>query len=423
MTRWKPATPGIGRSTGGPSIGTRMAGELLTITFGTLLCTAAAGADVAASAGDCFSWSSETRAHALRESLLQFGQVRGAVIRKRREVALRDLEVVQHDAARGLVHPRAGCGEDDAETLARGPFGQDRHRAAEIDPVVGPAAHLRLIDEDSRAGQLDFARPGRSRCGCRRGRTRRRRRSRGMGRQHANGEGYQERMAHDSSIHGVNFHREVMETNIFAAGRLRPGRRSECPTPFVCAGRCCSPIMRVQNAQFQTHNHGRNTCHDRRRGSQAGTTCAQGTPGAHCRDRAQSGHRRKEARVHGDLRDGRVARFRRRRRQQGAQEPGRQVARHHLLHGVYAEECEGTGVASADLQLQRRTRLQQRVAAPGHPRAAARRHRRHGQFAAATVFAGRQRILAARGERPRVHRPGGHRLFARRRRREGGRVP
>jgi hypothetical protein len=55
ITRWRPATPVIGRSTGGPSIGTRMAGELLTITFGTLLCTAAAGADVAASAGDCFS--------------------------------------------------------------------------------------------------------------------------------------------------------------------------------------------------------------------------------------------------------------------------------------------------------------------------------------------------------------------------------
>ena len=67
--------------------------------------------------------------------------------------------------------------------------------------------------------------------------------------------------------------------------------------------------------------------------------------------------------------------------------------------------------APADLLLQRRPRLVVGLAAPGRARpAAACPLRRCRQPAAAALPAGRQRLLAARRDRPGLHRPGQHRL-------------
>ena len=248
-----------------------MAGELLTITFGTLLCTAAAGADVAGERRRLLQLVERDAAHALRESLLQFRQVRGAVVRQRREVAFRDL--AGRPARRGAWScPRACAPWRRRRRNPRAwPLGQDRQRAAEVDPVVGPAVHLRLVDEDSRAGQLDLARPGEPAAGAGAGATRRRAaESAAMAGQRPRTRADQERMARIRAFMDVDFRMRGK------SGRLTFSRPAPpigsvvggCPTPFVCAGRCCSPIMRVQNAQRSTK---RNTCHDRRRGNQAGT--------------------------------------------------------------------------------------------------------------------------------------------------------
>ena len=52
MTRWKRVLPGTGFSTGAPSIGTRIAGDVLTITCGGVFCTATVGGLMPARASD-----------------------------------------------------------------------------------------------------------------------------------------------------------------------------------------------------------------------------------------------------------------------------------------------------------------------------------------------------------------------------------
>ena len=59
ITRWKRESLGTGFSTGAPSIGTRIAGELLVITTGGALLTATVGGLMPASASDASSRSSD----------------------------------------------------------------------------------------------------------------------------------------------------------------------------------------------------------------------------------------------------------------------------------------------------------------------------------------------------------------------------
>jgi hypothetical protein len=59
MTRWNRALPGTGFNTGAPSIGTRIAGELLMMTCGGALLTSTVAGLIPAAASDASSLSSD----------------------------------------------------------------------------------------------------------------------------------------------------------------------------------------------------------------------------------------------------------------------------------------------------------------------------------------------------------------------------
>ena len=92
-----------------------------------------------------------------------------------------------------------------------------------------------------------------------------------------------------------------------------------------------------------------------------------------------------------------------------AQRPGREGSR-HLLHCVHRRAPRRARQAAADVLVQRRARLGVGVAAPWRPRPEARADAGRRRDAGAALQARRQPADLARRHRPRVHRPGRHRL-------------
>ena len=81
------------------------------------------------------------------------------MIRQRREVALRDLQVFEDHRARNFVDLRSRGGEHDAERFFLCAGRLDRKRCAKVDLIAVPFVDLRLVDEQRGVGNAQVARP------------------------------------------------------------------------------------------------------------------------------------------------------------------------------------------------------------------------------------------------------------------------